>query len=503
MIPGKIDLDRVEEVFIFPASFAQQRLWFVDQLVPDACLYSVPLVFRLTGELDRSALEESFSEIVCRHEALRTTFELCNGELVQVIASSVEVRLSLMDVRELPPLVREETARHQIRQAIQQPFQLGQGPLLRLLLVRLDTAEHLLLINLHHIIFDEWSSGVLVRELGALYTAQVQRQSAALPELSIQYADFAHWQREWLQGDVLEAQLRYWRQQLKDVPLLNVSGSHSVQRHQGAIQLLELPQRLLDALEELSQRSGVTLFMTLLAAFQTLLYRYSGQTDIAIGSPIANRHRSELEDLIGFFVNSLVLRTDLSGNPPFRDLLARVQETTLSAYAHQDLPFEKLVEVLQPERDLSRNPLFQVVFALQNAPMEQLHLPGLTISAVEFETKTTRFDLELYVWKCSENFRTLWGDGWQQSDGLRGVVVYNTDVFAAGTIDRLRQHFQTLLEGIVANPDARLSELPLLTRAEQQQFVEWNQTQTDYPKHECIHHVFERRVEQAPDAIAL
>ncbi|NJO42442.1 MAG: amino acid adenylation domain-containing protein [Cyanobacteria bacterium RU_5_0] len=508
MIADKLDQDlSEEEVFIFPASFAQQRLWFIEQLVPGASLYTIPLVFRLTGSLNRSALEQSIQAIAHRHESLRTTFEVVDGQLVQAISPILQISLPFINLQSLPNIAREAVAFEQIQQEMQQPLNLNQGPLFRVRLWRLNETEHLLLIVLHHIIFDEWSSGVLIRELGVCYTAFVDNKLAVLPALPIQYADFAHWQREWLQGEVLNAQLSYWRQQLKDMPTLNLPNASprpAMQSYRGASQLLELPQQLLDALEELSQQSGITLFMTLLAAFQTLLHRYTGQTDIAVGSPIANRHRSELEGLIGFLVNSLVLRVDLAGDPTFRGLLNRVRDVTLAAYEHQDLPFEKLVEELQPVRSLSQNPLFQVVFALQNTPMEQLELPGLTLSVVEFETKTTRFDLELYVWKCAGNFRRLWGTGWQQSDGLRGVVVYNTDLFDANAIASLRRHFQTLLEEIVANPDAHLSALSLLTAQEQQQMLmQWNNIQTDYPTSACIHQLFEDQVRQRPNAIAV
>ncbi|HEY9606414.1 MAG TPA: condensation domain-containing protein, partial [Allocoleopsis sp.] len=508
MISDKPDREQVEEeVFIFPASFAQQRLWFIEQLLPGGSQYVIPLVFRLTGVLQRSQLEQSIQAIARRHEILRTTFDVVDGQLVQVVAPELQVPLRLTDLRASPVSTREGTVLDRIWQEIQQPFHLDKGPLFRVRLWQLQDTEHLFVIALHHIIFDEWSSGVLIRELGELYAALVEDKPAALPELPIQYADFAHWQREWLQGEVLNAQLRYWKQQLKDVPVLNLPGAASrplVQSHRGASQLLELPQQLLDALEELSQQAGVTLFMTLLAAFQTLLHRYTGQTDIAIGSPIANRHRSELEGLIGFLVNSLVLRTNLAGDPTFRELLNRVQEITLAAYAHQDLPFEKLVEELQPVRSLGQNPLFQVVFALQNTPMEQLVLPGLVLSPVELETKTSRFDLELYVWKCADNFRNLWGKGWQQSDGLRGVIVYNTDLFDSSTIASLRHHFQTLLEGIVANPDAHLSALPLLTTEEQRELLEhWSRNQSRYPANACIHQLFEAQVSQQPTAKAV
>ena len=508
MISDKLDRECVEEdVFIFPASFAQARLWFIEQLLPGASLYVIPLVLRLTGSLQLTHLDRSIQALVRRHEILRTTFDIVDGQLVQAIAPQLQVPLTLTDLRTLPANSRENAALNQIWQEIEQPFHLDKGSLLRVKLWQLQDTEHLLLIALHHIIFDEWSSGVLIRELGEIYAALVENKPIALPELPIQYADFAHWQREWLQGEVLNTQLRYWKQQLKDVPVLNLPGAAArkpVQSHRGASQLLELPQPLLDALEELSQQAGVTLFMTLLAAFKTLLHRYTGQIDIAIGSPIANRHRSELEGLIGFLVNSLVLRTNLAGDPTFRELLNRVRDVTLAAYAHQDLPFEKLVEELQPVRSLGQNPLFQVVFALQNTPMEQLELPGLFLSPVELETKNSRFDLELYVWKCTDNFRNLWGKGWQQSDGLRGVIVYNTDLFDSNTIASVRQHFQTLLEGIVANPDTPISALQLLNNQEQQELLaRWHSNQSSYPENVCIHQLFEAQVRERPTAIAV
>ncbi|MEP0870626.1 amino acid adenylation domain-containing protein [Trichocoleus desertorum AS-A10] len=496
-----------EEVFVFPTSFAQQRLWFLEQLVPNTCLYNVPTVFRLTGALNVVVLEQSFNELVRRHETLRTTFVVIDGEPAQAIAPRLNIPLSIIDLQHCSVLEREAEAQRLIRTEMQQPFCLSQGPLIRLMLFRLAPSEHILLINLHHIVFDEWSSGILIRELGALYTALSTDAGSPLPKLPIQYADFAHWQREWLQGDILASQLAYWRQQLREVPVLSLPTDRprpKLPTYRGALHQVELPQSLAEALNALSQNAGTTLFMTLLAAFQTLLYRYTGQTDIAIGSPIANRNRSELESLIGFFANSLVLRGDLSGNPTFVELLERSRQMTLAAYAHQDVPFEKLVEELHPVRNPSYNPLFQVVFALQNAPMTQLELPGLTLDAIEFDTRSSRFDLELYLWECGENFRGLWGQGWQNSTGLRGVVVYNTDLFQLETIARFMRSLQTLLEAVVANPHQRLADLPVLTAAEQKQILlDWNQTNTAYPKSQCIHQLFEAQVEKSPDAIAV
>jgi amino acid adenylation domain-containing protein len=364
-----------------------------------------------------------------------------------------------------------------------------------------------LLLNLHHIICDDWSIGVLIRELSAIYTAFAQNQPSPLAELPLQYADFAHWQREWLQTEVLETQLTYWRQQLDGIARLNLPTDRpnpTLPSYRGATQFLELSPSLSHGLEKLCQQQGVTLFMTLLAAFQTLLYRYTQQEDIVVGSPIANRNRSEIEGLIGFFVNTLVLRTDVSGNPTFQELLGRVREVTLGAYAHQDLPFEKLVEELHPQRALSRHPLFQVVFGFENAPMEALELPGLTLSPLTIDFKTTRFDLEFHLWDASGGFRSLWGEEWKHSEGIRGVVVYNTDLFDAATITRMVGHFTTLLEGIVANPQTRVASLPILLDAERQQLLgQWNDTVADYPQNRCIHQLFEEQVKHNPNAIAL
>ncbi len=494
-----------EDIFVLPASFAQQRLWFIEQLFPGDSLYVIPLVFRLTGKLAQSCLLHSIQTIIQRHEVLRTSFAQVEGQLMQVVAPHRSINLQVADLRDSAPDLRDDLALQQIWAAIQQPFDLGQGPLFRVHLWQLQDNEHLLLLTLHHIIFDEWSSGVLIRELGQLYATLVENRPVVLPELPIQYADFAAWQRQWLQGEPLNQQLRYWQQQLQDLPVLNLPGAErTAGQHRGASLLLELPQSLLEDLEALSQQAGVTLFMTLLAAFQTLLYRYTGQTDIAVGSPIANRHRSELEGLIGFLVNSLVLRTDLSGEPTFYQLLERVRDVTLAAYTHQDLPFEKLVEALQPVRNLDHNPLFQVVFALQNTPMEQLKLPGLVLSPVELETQTARFDLELYLWKCADNFRNLWGKGWQQSDGLRGLIIYNSELLDHQTVTGLGQQFHCLLEAIAATPDSPLSALPLLTAQTRQTLLQnWQNAAPGPAASASIQALFEAQAERTPEAMAL
>ncbi|MBW4647611.1 MAG: amino acid adenylation domain-containing protein [Kastovskya adunca ATA6-11-RM4] len=481
------------EVFVFPASFAQQRLWFLDQLFPGNTFYNVSAALRLTGVLNAAALEETFNEIVRRHEALRTTFRMLEGEPVQVIAPTLTLPLSVVDLRSASAIEQEAETRRLAIEERSRPFDLSQEPLLRVMLLQLAASEQVILLNLHHIVCDGWSIGVLIQELGALYTAFANNKRSPLAELPIQYADFAHWQRQWLQGEVLEDHLGYWKQQLENLPRLDLPTDRphpATPTYRGTTQFLELPKSLSQRLEALSQRQGVTLFMTLLAAFQTLLYRYTQQTDIVVGLPIANRNRREIEGLIGFFVNSLVLRTNLSGNPPFLELLGRVREVALEAYAHQDLPFEKLVEELHPERTLSHHPLFQVAFSLQNTPIEALKLPGLTLSQMDVDNPSAKLDLEFHLWESPE--------------GLRGQVVYSSDLFDEATITRMLGHYNTLLQGIVTSPEQCIGELPLLTVREQHQLlVEWNHTRRDYPQEQCFHQLFAAQVEQTPEAIAL
>ena len=499
------------EVFVFPASFAQARLWFLDQLAPGNPFYNVGCAIRLTGSLNLTALQQTFNEIGRRHEVLRTTFALVEGQPVQAIAEAptFTVSIPLINLQHLSTTERETEALKLATAEAQRPFVLATDLLLRVTLLQLDRAEYVLLLNLHHIVADGWSIGVLIGEIGALYTAFVREQPSPLPPLPIQYADFAEWQREYLQSEVAETQLAYWRQQLIGMGMLNLPADKprpAIPTYRGAKQVIELSHPLSAALKELSQQENVTLFITLLAAFQTLLYRYTGQEDIVVGSPIANRNRSEIEGLIGFFVNSLVLRTDLSGNPTFRELLARVKEVALGAYAHQDLPFEQLVESLHPQRDLSRNPLFQISFALQNTPVSALELPELTLSLLEYDSGTAKLDLEFHLW--------------EDLDSLNLQVVYSTDLFDDSTPARMLGHFQTLLEGIVANREQRISNLPILTELERHQLlVEFNQHSQAEPAEkafpgrawerveskpgQCIHQLFEAQVEQEPDAIAV
>jgi len=489
-------MQRVSRDGVLPLSFAQQRLWFLAQLQPNSSAYNIPVAYYLMGVLKIATLEQSINEILHRHEALRTTFLTVNGQPTSqnIAPSTTSLTLPIIDICEHPETERRALAQQIVIEEARQPFDLTNDLLFRVKLLRLAKEEYVLLLNMHHIISDGWSFDVFFRELAALYTAFSHSQSSPLPELSIQYADFAYWQREWLQGEVLESQLNYWKQQLGGIlPILQLPINYPrppVLTYQGAYQYLELSKDLTEALKALSQQEGVTLFMTLLAAFQTLLYQYSGQEDIIVGTPIAGRNQVKTYGLIGFFVNTLVMRTDLSGKPSFRQLLAQVREVALGAYAHQNLPFEKLVEKLQPERNLSRSPLFQVMFVFQNTPRQPWELPGLTITALEVHSGTSKFDLTLALEETSE--------------GIKGGIEYNTDLFEAATITRMVGHFQTLLEGIVANPDQRLWDLPLLTAAEQHQLlIEWNNTQTDYPKNISIHQLFEAQAERTPNATAV
>lgn len=487
----------------FPLSFAQQRLWFLSQLAPKSSFYNIPAAIRLKGTLDLAALERSFNEIVLRHATLRTNIRVIDGQAVQSVDSNANIELSVVDLQSISSTDKDHISQELVTAAAQRSFNLTTDPLLRLTLLKFDSTEAILVLTFHHIVADGWSLGVLIRELSYLYTAFVEGRSPVLPPLPIQYTDFSVWQRNWLQGEVLEKQLAYWRKQLHNLPALGLPSDRprsAAPTYSGATCPLRIPPAIAQKLEILSQESGASLFMTLLAAFQTLLYRYTGQEDIAIGSPIANRHRSEVEGLIGFFVNSLVLRSNLSGNPTFRELLERVKNVALEAYDHQDLPFEKLVEELEPDRELSRNPLFQIAFALQNAPMQRLELPGLILEPVPFDSGSTRFDLEVHLWEADHGLQSLW----QSDDGLNGFISYSTDLFDHDRIIRLANHFQTLLEGIVANPAARLSELPFLTNSERQQIlVEWNQTEIHSVDDRCFHQVFESQVKSAPQAPAL
>jgi amino acid adenylation domain-containing protein len=484
-------LPQSRETNKFPLSFAQQRLWFLDQLEPNSAVYNIPDMQQFSGPLNLAALERSMSELIRRHESLRTTFQSIDGEPVQVIAEAQPRKIEVIDLSHLPQGEREAEAQRMARDEGEVPFDLSRGPLFRFRLVKLEEEEHLLLLTMHHIIADGWSLGVLGRELSALYQAFSMDQSSPLEELTIQYADFAVWQRQWLQGETLEKQLAYWREKLGgELPVLDLLTDRPrppVQTYRGSAEERILSAEVTERLKQVSTENGATLFMTLLAAFNVVLWRYTRQQDILIGSPIANRNRTEIEGIIGFFVNTLVLRSTVNPEMSFREFLAQVRETTLGAYGHQDVPFERLVEELQPERTLNRPPLFQVMLTLQT--WEEMHLDGLEMTSMNTKREVTKFDLSLFL---SET-----------EIGLYSWGAYNTDLFDGSTIARLLKHFHTLLEEIAANPDARLSELSLMTTEETQQFEQWNQTQSEYERDKCVHQLVELQASRQPNALAV
>jgi len=477
-----------------PLSYSQERLWVLEQLEPGALAYNIPLAIRIQGRLNHAALEQSLREIQRRHEILRTTFESLDGRPVQAISEEASLELTLVDLGKHPEPDREVEALCLAKDEAQQPLDLVNGPLLRARLLCLQEQEHILLLTMHHIVTDGWSMNIFWNELAQLYEAFCLGKPSSLAELPIQYADYALWQRQWLQGKVLEEQLVYWKRQLDGAPLvLELPVDHprpAVQTYRGSFQPFKLSAELSEALVKLSQQQNATLFMTLLTAFVALLYRYSGQPDFVLGTPAANRNRAELENLIGFFVNTLVLRIpSLQNNPSFLELLSRLREMTLDAYAHQDLPFEKLVEILQPERNLSLAPIFQVMFILQPPPKD-LSFHDLELQLLPFHGGTAKFDLLLGMINLPE--------------GLAGSFEYSTDLFDPATIKRMAGHFEQLLQGLVANPEQRFADLPLLPEPERRQLlVEWNATQQEYPREKCFHHLFEAQAGQTPDAVAV
>jgi amino acid adenylation domain-containing protein len=476
-----------------PLSFAQQRLWFIDQLEPGSEVYNIPIAVHLEGQLNIRALEQTFTEIVRRHEILRTTFTIKDGQPSQLISPAYGISLPVLDLGGFSPHEREAKAEQFIQEEVRRPFDLTIGPLLRAGLIRLDDHEHIALLTMHHIISDGWSLRVFVKEVSVLYEAFDGGRVSPLAELPVQYADYAVWQREWLRGEVLAEQLSYWRQQLTDAPVLELPTDRirpARQTFSGATCSLMLSGALGERLGALSRGEDATLFMTLLAAFNLLLSRYARQTDVVVGTPIAGRNHPECEDLIGFFVNTLALRTDLSGDPSFRELLRRVKAVTLGAYAHQDIPFARLAEELQTQRNLSRPPFFQVVFTSQNAEHEQLELPGLKLGSRALSNEVAKFDLTLGVAELA--------------DGLLASVEYNTDLFDETTINRLLRHFEILLESIVEAPGRPLSSLHMLSPSERQQVLfDWNDTARLFAPDQSLLQMFQTQVEERPDAFAV
>lgn len=477
----------------FPLSFAQERLWFLNQLEPGSPFYNVPVVVRLAGRLIIPALERTLNEIVSRHEILRTYFPMADGLPVQVIAPAKLATLPLVDLSELSEAERDLESRRIVSEEAQYGFDLTQRPALRLRLLRLGEEDHVAILIMHHIISDGWSMGILVQEIAMLYIAFVKGEQSPLPDLPIQYADYAVWQRQWLEGEVLQDQLLYWKQKLGGaLPVLELPTDRprpAIQSYCGDVQSMELEQALSASLKQLSRQKGVTTFMLMLAAFKVLLYRYSGQQDIVVGTPTAGRNRAEIEGLIGFFVNTLVMRSQLIGECSFSEVVSREKEVVLEAFRHQDVPFERLVVELQPARSLSYTPLFQVMFTLDSVQPETLSLPDLTLSTFEPDLKTAKFDLTLTV---------------IDSQNLAVAIEYNTDLFDGSTISRMLDHFHNLLEGISANPEQQISTLPILSEVERHQLIfDWNDTAIDYLSNVCIHELFEAQVERTPDGIAL
>jgi amino acid adenylation domain-containing protein len=484
----------------FPASFAQQRLWLADQMTPGTTVYSIPFARRITGRLNEITLGQSLTEIVRRHENLRATFGMSDGHVVGRIGPAAPVLLQVIDQEGLPDALREGKARRWIAKEARHEFDLASGPLLRASLLKVGEDDYIVVLNMHHMISDGWSLGVLLRELALLYQTLALGAPSPLLELRIQYADYAIWQRELLQGEVLQTQLTYWRQRLDGVSgrleLPTDRPRPAAHTSRGATQSLTLPRPLPELLKSLSRQYRVTLFMTMLAAFKALLHRYTGQADLVVGSPIANRSRPELEELMGFFVNTLVLRTELGGDPSFEVLLGRVRETALQAYDHQDLPFERLVQELQPERDHGHPPMFQVMFTVQNVPLPVLDLAGVQASHFECSIETSMFDLTMTVLERSD-------EGETDEVNLVAYVEYNTDLFDALTVARMLEHYKNVLGSVAADPHQRLSAIPLMSDTEKRRvLVELNDTSADYPQDRCLHELFDDQVRRAPDAIA-
>ena len=483
----------ITELYSFPLSFAQQRLWFLEQLQPGLVAYNLAGAVRLSGRLAPDCLERALRVIVERHESLRTTFRHGVNSPEQIVAANTSFHLSLVDLSSLLSDRREAEALRLASIEGQRPFDLIRGPLLRAVLYRMESDHHVLMLSMHHIVSDGWSIGIFVRELGAAYDYISAGLNVALPELPIQYPDYAEWQRDYLQGETYERLLAYWRGRLQGAPSsLDLPADHArpaVERHLGTQLRFEVPLPVARASTMLARHEGATLFMVLLSVFKVLLLRYTGQPDILVGSPLAGRDKPELEGLIGLFVNTLVLRTDLSGDPSFRGVLRKVCDTCLGAYANQAMPFEKLVEELHPQRDLSRNPLFQVAFALQNTPFRPLSLSNLTVTPLNLARHAAQFDLSLHIEETST--------------GLSGLFEYSTDLFEADTVRRMSEHFLALLSAAVAAPDQKISELPLLTETERRQMlVEWNATEEAYPQ-KTLHQLVKEQVDRSPDAIAV
>ncbi|MEI2579463.1 amino acid adenylation domain-containing protein [Scytonema sp. PRP1] len=502
----RLAIERIPHEGLLPVSFAQERVYFIQQLAPESNAYQFQATLRFHGQLNIAVLQQCLSEIVLRHEIFRTTYPGVNGRLFQVIHPHQPISFTVIDVQSFPESERQTEAQKLVETEVQKPLDLNQLPLVKWVLLKLNDQEHLLIHIEHHMIHDGWSFNVFLGELVELYQAFSLGNPSPLTEPLLQFADFAHWQRQWVKSQEAQAQLAYWQQKLSgSSPLLELPLDRprpAEQTYKGNQIRVELPIDLCESLRVLSRQEGVTLFMTMLATFLVMLHRYTGQDDLCVGTAVANRRMHEIEKLIGMIVNNLVLRTDLSGNPTFRELLGRVRSCTMEAYANEDLPFDKVVEVLKPIRNLSHNPLFQVMFSFHDSPMPDLSLPGLDISLHEpISNKSAKFDLDFLVIPRFE--QRVQNGSKTGAKGITLVLEYNSDLFDAATIQRMLEQYQNLLEVIVTNPEQHLGELPLLTQAQQQLLVKWNQTHREYAKDECIHELFATQVELTPNAIAV
>lgn len=482
-----------EEVFVFPASYAQQRLWFLDQFDPGSPFYNIPYALRIKGKFNIPILKRAVEEIARRHESLRTTFSTMEGKPVQIISQNVNIPFSVVDLANYSEEAKEPEINRLVKENARYSFNLSKGPLIRITVLNTDAEECVLVLVMHHIISDGWSMAVLVEEITKLYSAFSLGISSPLPGLEIQYADYSQWQKEFLQGETLEKQMSYWKNRLGDHPpyleLPTDRPRPAIWTNNGSSASRMIPKRILDEINSLSRNEGVTLFMTLIAAFYVLLYKYTGQTDISLGTPIANRTRKEVENLIGLFINTIVIRTELDGNPAFRELLQRVKKVTLEGYENQDLPFEFIVEKLQPERDMSYQPLFQVMFILQNIPVNSQPLREVEMSMIDVDMGTSTFDITLNL---AETYK-----------GLSASIEYNTDLFNRSTIEQMLQHYENLLNNIILSPGSAISSLQIMDEYEINRIVnEWNNSRLLYENCRCIHKLFERQVALCPDSIA-
>ncbi|PYX57458.1 MAG: non-ribosomal peptide synthetase, partial [Acidobacteria bacterium] len=477
----------------FPASFAQQRLWFLDQFELGTAAYNLPRVFRISGPLNVDVLTRAFHAVVQRHASLRTVFDSVDGEARQVVLSDLDVKVPIIDLTETPEEERESQALRLASEEGKKPFDLHEGPLLRTLLVRLGPETWILVLVMHHIITDGWSISCLFRDVTKCYAAFLENKDPELPELPVEYTEYAQWQREYMSGEVLSQDVEHWKNTLAGAQtLLELATDHprpAIQTWHGATKGISLDGATLAQLKSMAQNEKSTLFMVSMAAFQALLWRYTHQESILIGTPVAGRNHVEVEDMVGLFVNTLVFRTDFTENLSFRDLLGRVRSFALEAYMHQDVPFEKLVEVLVPQRSLDTPPLFQVMFTFQNIPKQVFEISGLSIKQMSFETGIAKFDLSVEVWEDSE---------------FHCQFEYNTDLFEPSTIERMLGHFEKLIQAALENPDLPLAQLPILSEQEREQvLVEWNNTSVSYPSNIPLHNFVEDQTERTPDSIAL